>query len=62
MRWHSVMRSRWASYQLHAPIRRVQNLSMTLSMQVKEVREAPPDEAEQEGLSQFDRLEQQLSV
>ena len=35
---------------------------MMLMMQVKEVREAPPDEAEQEGLSQFDRLEQQLSV
>ena len=37
-------------------------LSLRWGMQVKEVREAPPDEAEQEGLSQFDRLEQQLSV
>ena len=40
----------------------IQNMLMHYIPEVKEVREAPPDEREQEGLSQFDKLEQQLSL
>lgn len=40
----------------------IQNMLMHYIPEVNEVREAPPDEAEQEGMSQFDKLEQQLSL
>lgn len=39
----------------------IENMLMHYIPEVKQVVEAPPDEAEQAGLSEFQKLEQQLS-